>query len=277
MACVLATPTAAAEERPLPWVGGQGVVSELEARLAAIAGEFTKTTVSIYCQGNYDWASLASQGGFDAASVWGYVPFKWSWVTYSWQPVPYSHFSEQACLYLDRLLAATDKRAQKKCQSGTQAVYEDDVREHVVWKTKVVKKRVRVREGGKLVLRTKSVRVRVKTVVSTTVTVKVGDEPVYSTCADWMAKVWAYQTFSHETMHLYGIDTEDEAECYGMQLLPWFLTRLGVDRDLAKEIATDVWNEIYLRRPAGSAYTSSECRDGGKLDLAPASAAWPTG
>lgn len=272
----LASPAAAAE-RPLPWAGGQEVVSELEATLAAAAGEFTKKPASIYCQGNYDWATLAAQGRFDPANVWGYVPVKWSWASYSWEPVGYSHFSEQACLYLDGLLAAADKHSQKECQAGTRAIYEDRSRSRVVWKTRTVTKPVRVRVNGKLVWRERPVRTRVRTVEVTTVSVKVRDEPIFATCADWTKKLWAYQTFSHETMHLYGIDSERDAECYGMQALPWFMARLGVDSAFARDIATDVWNDIYLRRPANSAYVSGECRDGGRLDLVPGSTSWPAG
>ncbi|RDI76064.1 hypothetical protein Gocc_0483 [Gaiella occulta] len=52
---------------------------------------------------------------------------------------------------------------------------------------------------------------------------------------------------------------------------------MGIDDQFAKEIATDVWNDIYLRRPAGSIYVSPDCRDGGALDLVPGNTSWPTG
>lgn len=279
MLAALALPVvpASADERPLPWVGGQEVVSELEAQLARMAGEFTSRTVSIYCQGNTDWANLAAQGRFDPSLVWGYVEFAWNRNTYTYGPRPYAHFSEQACLHLDALLAAGDKRSQKSCQTGTRPLYEDQPRDEVVWKTKTVRKRVRTKVNGKLVWRTRPVKVRIRTVVTRLVTVQVDEEPVFSTCADWTAKLWAYQTLSHETMHLYGAEQEYLAECWGMQALPWFMLRMGVDSELAKEIATDVWNEIYLKRAPTSAYVSSQCRDGGTLDLVPSNTSWPAG
>ena len=273
------TAAASADERPLPWAGGQEVVSELEARLASIAGEFTNKTVSIYCQGNNDWANLAAQGGFNPATVWGYVEYAWNPGTYTYGPRPYAHFSEQACLYLDRLLAAVDKRSQKNCQSGTQPIYEDQPRDYIVWKTKTVKKRVRTYHPltGKPVWRTKLVKVRVRTTVTRLVSVKIDEVPVYSTCTDWNSKLWAYQTLSHETMHLLGAKPEYLAECWGMQSLSWFMIRMGVDTEFAKEIATDVWSDIYLKRPVGSYYVSSDCRDGGTLDLVPGNTSWPNG
>lgn len=261
LALILATlafaPLAAAGDRPLPWAGGQAVVSELEAEAAAFAGSVTGRAVSVFCNGETDWGLLAQQGNFDPNLVWGYVVFRWTPGTGRFLPLDYAHLSNNACWYLDEFRGAADKLAvTKRCQTGTDVVY-DSV-------TVVRKQRVRVR--GRWVVR--SVRRTVRRAV---------EIPVYGQCPDYRRTLLALQTLAHESMHLRGITDEGLAECYGLQLLDDAARWLGADDALAAEMAGDYWTGIYLRQRPDSEYFRADCLDGSALDLSPQDAAWPAG
>jgi len=88
----------------------------------------------------------------------------------------------------------------------------------------------------------------------------------------------AIQTISHESYHVLGWQSEAAAECYGLQSLWYTANRLGASVALAQRLAQFYWKELYpLRRTSSHPeYWSAECRDGGKLDLRPASHGWPS-
>jgi hypothetical protein len=90
--------------------------------------------------------------------------------------------------------------------------------------------------------------------------------------------VQAIQTISHESYHVLGWQSEATAECYGMQSIWYTANRLGATITLAQRLAQFYWKELYPLRRASShpEYWSAECRDGGKLDLRPASHGWPS-
>ena len=79
-------------------------------------------------------------------------------------------------------------------------------------------------------------------------------------------------TLAHEAQHRAGIAKEDVAECYGMQTLRGVALSLGSDGRYADELATAYWNHYPER---SSEYRSPQCRDGGELDLHPATSRWP--
>jgi hypothetical protein len=79
-------------------------------------------------------------------------------------------------------------------------------------------------------------------------------------------------TLAHETQHLKGYADEATAECYGMQLARRAASRLGVEGDYASRLLRAYAGRYGDELPE---YRSPECRDGGALDLHPASAAWP--
>lgn len=270
---VLAAPGGARTQRDLPWAGGVATVTELEAKLAETAAKLIGYAPQVHCNGAADWAALAAGGGFDQADVWGYVVFYPDYGAGIRKPYPYTHLSEQACLYLDGLYFAESKRSQKQCQAGTRPIFETQMRTRVVWRTTSVKKRARV--GGKWV--TRSVRARKRVEESYNVRVKVAEEPIFSVCSDWTRKLFAYQTIAHETLHLSGIEDEAVAECLGMQRIGWWMLELGAEPEFAKEVATDYWTLYQQIRAPGSAYHSSACVDGGSLDIFPDNAAWPAG
>jgi hypothetical protein len=87
------------------------------------------------------------------------------------------------------------------------------------------------------------------------------------------AAVQAIHTLAHESWHLAGIQDEAQTECYGLQTTAFVAARLGADPVVAQAIAVDALRRLYPALPAR--YRTSECRDGGPLDLRPASSVWP--
>ena len=260
--------SASAADRELPWASGQGVVSAFEATAAQWVNQIAKRQdLQVICNGNYDWGVLAAQGRFDPARVWGYVIQRFNVNTFRWEPHPYTHISEAGCLYADRFWAAADKTLVKNCQTGTEPIYEDRTVTKVKYVWKTVKKKVK----GKV----KKVRVKKRVLVKTVVTVKVTEEPIYSVCDDWSETLFALETFSHETMHLLGVTSESQAECWGMQLIAHVAIHFGATNEFAREIATDFHATWYS--PSRGEYWRADCVDGGPFDLYPASTSWPAG
>jgi hypothetical protein len=97
----------------------------------------------------------------------------------------------------------------------------------------------------------------------------------------------AIHTLAHEAIHTFqaragklrpqGSLVEQQAECYGMQWMPWVATRLGDSGADPQAIARYFWfgpyrHEAY-RLPG---YWSADCKPGGALDARPAgSGSWP--
>jgi hypothetical protein len=87
------------------------------------------------------------------------------------------------------------------------------------------------------------------------------------------ALAYALGALAHEAVHVTGNGNEVEAMCTGMQWMPRFADELGRSRGEGRYLATLFWLHWYpWYRPD---YRSSECRDGGRLDVRPASGVWP--
>lgn len=84
---------------------------------------------------------------------------------------------------------------------------------------------------------------------------------------------WAAHTLAHEAFHLRGFEAEATAECYALQNTAFVAERLGVDPATAQRLQAWVYRDGYPNEPED--YRSDECRDGGRLDLRPQSAAFP--
>jgi len=84
----------------------------------------------------------------------------------------------------------------------------------------------------------------------------------------------AVHVLAHEAMHLRGIPDEAIAECYAMQHAPTLARELGASPMQAQQLAEFYWDTIYPGMPGE--YTSSECVNGGRLDLNRESDVWPT-
>lgn len=87
----------------------------------------------------------------------------------------------------------------------------------------------------------------------------------------------ALATVSHESYHVLGYRNEARVECYGMQSIWFVATSLGATVVEGQRIAAFYWQKIYAEREQSTpSYWSAQCRDGGSLDLRPASHAWPS-
>jgi hypothetical protein len=117
--------------------------------------------------------------------------------------------------------------------------------------------------------------VRVPVVVQRTVEVLVPYEVgVEAVCDDYELKLMTWETFTHEAVHVRGIQDEAVAECFGMQLMASFMFRMGTEPALAIEAATDYATMLYERANPPD-YVSPECRPGGAFDLQPERPEWP--
>ena len=87
-------------------------------------------------------------------------------------------------------------------------------------------------------------------------------------------QVIAVHVLAHEAYHLAGIENEARTECFSAQMNAHVAERLGASPGEAQALSIAYWLRVYPDMPAE--YTSAECRDGGKLDLHPNQAGWPT-
>jgi len=84
---------------------------------------------------------------------------------------------------------------------------------------------------------------------------------------------WAVHTLAHESFHLRGFESEAITECYALQNTALVAERLGIPAARAQKLQTWVYLRGYPNEP--EEYRSSECRDGGSLDLRPHSDRFP--
>ncbi len=84
---------------------------------------------------------------------------------------------------------------------------------------------------------------------------------------------WAAHTLAHESFHLRGFQSEAITECYALQNTALVAERLGVPAEQAQKLQTWVYLRGYPNEP--DEYRTSDCRDGGPLDLRPQSNEFP--
>jgi hypothetical protein len=83
----------------------------------------------------------------------------------------------------------------------------------------------------------------------------------------------AINTLAHESMHLRGITSEAQAQCYAIQGDAWTVVRLGGTAAEGQAVA----NYVLALQPAlSSEYQSGEWGAGGSLDLTPQTPAFPS-
>jgi hypothetical protein len=100
---------------------------------------------------------------------------------------------------------------------------------------------------------------------------------VESDCARVPAMAMALAVVAHESYHLLGYSNEAQVECYGMQSIWFVANKLGADVGESQAIASFYATRMYpQRRTQTPQYWSAQCRDGGKLDLRPTLASWPS-
>ncbi len=100
---------------------------------------------------------------------------------------------------------------------------------------------------------------------------------VESDCAHVANIVMALAVVAHESYHLLGYTNEAQVECYGMQSIWFVANKLGASIDESQVVAQFYESRMYpQRRTQTPTYWSAQCRDGGKLDLRPSLARWPS-
>ena len=87
------------------------------------------------------------------------------------------------------------------------------------------------------------------------------------------ALAWSVLTLAHESVHVTGNLSEALAECWGMQTIPTAAVELGRSREEGRYLAERYWHRWFRFRHRP--YWSSECRNGGALDLRPSTDIWP--
>jgi hypothetical protein len=98
-----------------------------------------------------------------------------------------------------------------------------------------------------------------------------------SDCAHVGSIAMALAVVAHESYHLLGYSNEAQVECYGMQSIWFVANKLGASIDESQALASLYATQMYpQRRTLTPKYWSAECRDGGKLDLRPSLARWPS-
>jgi hypothetical protein len=83
----------------------------------------------------------------------------------------------------------------------------------------------------------------------------------------------ALHVLAHESSHLAGVRDEAAADCFGLQRTALVAQELGADPAAGERFARIALAERAVSAPPD--YRSSECHDGGALDLDPGSSAWP--
>jgi hypothetical protein len=84
------------------------------------------------------------------------------------------------------------------------------------------------------------------------------------------------QVVAHESYHLWGAQEEAKAECFGLQSIFYVAMRLGAPLEEAKALGRLYWSSVYREHGAQwPQYYSTDCRNGGRLDLRPADRRWP--
>ena len=86
----------------------------------------------------------------------------------------------------------------------------------------------------------------------------------------------AIAVLAHEAWHLRGIGDEATTECYALQSGVAVGGRLGLDEDRAEQLMRQQLTENALRGAESIEYrVTSDCRDGGRLDLEPEDSGFP--
>jgi hypothetical protein len=86
----------------------------------------------------------------------------------------------------------------------------------------------------------------------------------------------ALAVLAHETWHLRGVGDEATTECYALQSGVELGRRLGLDEGRARQLMRQQLTENALRGAESIEYRlTSDCRDGGRLDLDPGETSFP--
>ena len=86
----------------------------------------------------------------------------------------------------------------------------------------------------------------------------------------------AIAVLAHESWHLRGVGDEATTECYALQSGVELGVGLGLSEGTARQLMRQQLTENALRGVGSIEYrVTSECRDGGRLDLDPGNSTFP--
>lgn len=294
---LVSAPGASADTAPLPNDGdlpwtNPAHTSPLEILAGQIASRVAGRAATVQCDGQNDWNNLAGQWGFDPTVELGFVPFYY-WIASRTvgEGGDTAFLSPTVCWNLEQFGIANPKPT--KCQP----VVSNQTTQAVTQRYRVT---VRVKAHGKV--HTERVwRMRVVQQTVTTQTLgpfapcylgnerSAANEPP-SYWQTYSADALAILTLAHESIHIAqdqigaSIDvilptSETDANCYGLQWMPYVAEQLGATPDDAESIAEYAYDYLYPGYQGdsfnGSPYWSSDCRQDGPLDLTPGDGVWP--
>jgi hypothetical protein len=232
-----------------PWTGGAAVTSRLETVAGAIASTVAGRQVSVRCEGDSDWTTIAGGVGFEPSQVLGFVTFTDAY------PEDYAELSPDVCRALQTFAVAAAKPT--KCQVAV----------------RTPQTTVRTVHKRKLRRTTYVSVVQPAAPCFANGRALTGDDPFWTA---YFYTAEALQTLVHESIHLEGDPVEANAECYGMQHLAYAAQQLGDTPDDAAAIAQYYATKLYPQRQTQApAYWSPECHANGALDLTPNDGVWP--
>jgi hypothetical protein len=87
------------------------------------------------------------------------------------------------------------------------------------------------------------------------------------------ALAFAVGALAHESQHVAGERDEARAECFGVQAIDEVVQAMGMSGYEGRYLASLYWRTYYAR--GDPQYRSTECREGGSLDLQPDTTIWP--
>ena len=88
-----------------------------------------------------------------------------------------------------------------------------------------------------------------------------------------MALVDGMVTLAHESWHLRGVTHEGQTQCYAVQSIERTALLFGISPIESRLVAQ--WVAASDAAAPRDDYHSSECRPGGRFDLAPETRDWP--
>jgi hypothetical protein len=232
-----------------PWTGGAAVTSQLETVAGTIASTVAGRPVSVRCESDSDWTTVAGGVGFEPSQVLGFVTFTDS------RPGDYAELAPDVCRSLQAFAVAATKPTKCQVVVRTPQTTIRTVRKKKLRRTtyvSVVQPAAPCFANGRALT---------------------GGEPFWN---DYFYTAEALQTLVHESIHLEGDPVEANAECYGMQYLDDAAQQLGDTPDDAAAIAQYYATKLYPQRQTQApAYWSSGCHANGALDLTPNDGVWP--
>jgi hypothetical protein len=244
----------------------------LETLLSKLATTIAgRDDVAVRCYSLSGWQNAIA--GFDAPGEIGgfvYTPATGLDGTFAADALV-AHLSPYVCDALEEFASAVAKPT--KCPTV-----------HPVAKTVTRLVTVKKRVKGKLVARKVK---RTRTITVQELGTPAPCEPDVGTSLGTANERYTYAllAFAHESTHLRQdtigsaplseADAEGQANCTGLQWVPWVAQQLGDTADDGQTLATWYFNRFFGTQYFPAEYVPSDCHADGPLDLTPGDGVWP--